>query len=153
MQKSFATMKVSSPGVTFSSEMLAMQAASVGAGVIVLVANLAAVGWFGMWMGLTNRKPSIAILKIICIVWVLPGIAFYFALGILMMTFTFAGGPVWLGMASYAVLHLIKDAFFILWARRRLFGKFREVAAFGGVLKRPRRLSPPPVLQPAGHFE
>ncbi|MDB6020338.1 MAG: family transporter protein, partial [Pedosphaera sp.] len=32
-------------------------------GVVNLVFRLAALGWFGMWMGLTNRKVSVAVLK------------------------------------------------------------------------------------------
>ena len=96
-----------------------------------------------MWMGLTNRKISVAVLKTVCFVYVLPGIAFLFVYGFTLVVITFSvtllsGG----GRSPYvgfllssvvgAALNLAKDAFFFLWSRRRLLERFRATVAQEG---------------------
>jgi hypothetical protein len=41
-------------------------------------ANFMALAWFGMWMGMTSRSASLATLKTIAFVQVIPGLVFYF---------------------------------------------------------------------------
>ena len=125
-------------------------------GVITSVASLVAVAWFGMWMGLTNRKTSLAVLKTVCFVLVLPWIALIFARIFIM----FAMIPVGIGGSHtamlvvppliVAVLTLAKDAFFILWARWNLRANFRvQITGDRGHRSRSYRPEPPPSQPPA----
>ena len=125
-------------------------------------ANFMALAWFGTWMGMTSRTASLATLKTIAFVQVIPGLVFYFA----SMTLTFAvliprlsssataGArmiawfPLLTGAIS-ALLALGKDVGFIIWSRRRLNSAFRELAsqALGHPTAAPRLL-PAPVAAP-----
>ena len=86
-------------------------------GVLTSIAGLAAIAWFGMWMGLTNRKTSLAVLKTVCYVLVLPWIALMFArifITIGMIPFGIRGNPTLMEVFStliIAVLALGKDGF------------------------------------------
>jgi ABC-type transport system involved in multi-copper enzyme maturation permease subunit len=115
-----------------------------------LVGGLAAMAWFGMWMGLTNRKHSIAILKTICFVGILPSMAITFAYGMIMMTLMFAQVPFWMGMIVQCAMVLTKDGFFIVWSHRKLSSGFRDAVARAGMGTIYRTLpiplqAPPPV--------
>ena len=115
-------------------------------GVVVAFANLVALGWFGLWMGLVSKNAGMATLKTILFVEVLPWLAIMFisisaiptvmrllkgvvdyagiASSQVMMNFWF---PFML-MALPAGLALAKDVFFWRLARRKLTQGFREVA-------------------------
>ena len=106
------------------------------------IANLAALAWFGMWMGLNSKNASVASLKTLVFVQVLPSLGISIAstsiAGALMFSRVYAGGtpsnavfltfPLVMAGLS-AVLCLAKDAAFVIWARNRLYASLRATAA------------------------
>ena len=84
-----------------------------------------------MWMGLRSRKQHMAVIKTFVFVFVLPAIAISIVQMLLMITFAGfgGGGRQVIGPAIMCVLWVIKDAGFILWARRNLYSHFREGVA------------------------
>jgi hypothetical protein len=136
---------------------------------LTMVANLAAIGWFGMWMGFTSKNATLATLKTFVFVQIVP--AMVISLGATMATALMilpwaakmgAGakpGPnmllfpfVSLGVSSF--LALAKDTGFVLWSRKHLYYSFRERAARGfsqaqfirPPLAPPRIPAPPPII-------
>jgi hypothetical protein len=131
--------------------------ANAVAGVLTSIAGLAAIAWFGMWMGLTNRKTSLAVLKTVCYVIVLPWIALMFArifLMIGMIPFGIRGSQTAMLVVptlTIALLSLGKDGFFIWWSHRSLRVNFREqVTGDRGRHSRiSRPITPPPRPPPS----
>ena len=111
---------------------------------VTSITTAGAIGWFGMWMGLRSRKQHMAVIKTFVFVFILPAVAIGIVQMILMITVSFAGfggtGGQVLGPAITCVLWVMKDAAFILWARRNLYWHFREGVA--GIN------SPRPVFKP-----
>jgi hypothetical protein len=113
-------------------------------GVVGTLANLVALGWFGLWMGLVSRNARMATLKTIVFVELLPwfAIALITGLGIPLMMFSVSGlrnssGPsqtamsVWLPVMVTALpagLALVKNVLFWQFARRKLTRSFRDLA-------------------------
>jgi ABC-type transport system involved in cytochrome c biogenesis permease component len=124
------------------------QAAGTAADVAGFVGNLIAVAWFGMWMGLTTRKHSLAVLKSICFVLLLPWLGLIFIQGIFMGIFAFAKGPFWLTPLLVGGICLVKDLFFILWSRRRLLTQFRDTVSLKGFAPTMAFVAAPPVIVP-----
>jgi hypothetical protein len=139
------------------------------AGTATTIANLLALAWFGMWMGLTSRNYSLATLKTLVSVQIIPALVISFAssIGIMLLVMPVLmrgvvapgqrGMPSaslmsWfplLTVATGAALTLAKDIGFIVWARRRLYSSFREQASPGMAMLRP--VPPaitPPVIPP-----
>ena len=148
MQKNMAGVKSPSPaGFGFAE----IQIATLCVGVVKLAGNLVAVAWFGMWMGMTTRKTSIAVFKTVCFVIVIPFIVLGFAQWMIMaalmmgklMMFQL---PFWISIATGGVLSLAKNIFFIVLARHRLFSGFRDAMLREGRV--PRAMAPPPVPPP-----
>jgi ABC-2 family transporter protein len=152
-----AKMTTASPSAG-GPDMTVFLIANALAGVFTFIAGLAAMAWFGMWMGLRNQKTSLAILKTVCYVFVLPWIALMFARVFIMI------GLIPLGIRTnmtmmllvpaliIAVLSLGKDCFFIWWARLSLRVHFREeITRDRSPRSRPPgpMASPPPILPPA----
>ncbi|MHB8522971.1 MAG: ABC transporter permease subunit [Limisphaerales bacterium] len=131
------------------------------AATLTVAANLAALGWFGMWMGLTSRTANSATLKTIVFVQVIPWFVIGFASAILLQLLLLpamlrggSGGPSrnfmfypLLQSALVTVLSLAKDLGFALWARRKLHSEFRERAVRAVA---PIRFAPPPPLPRPG---
>jgi hypothetical protein len=109
---------------------------------VTVPANLVALSWFGMWMGLTSKGGNIAALKTLLFVQVLPWLAISFVstslAGLLMfgrllnngapsntMLFSF---PLLMAVLAGA-LTLAKDVAFFSWSRARLYSRFRVEAA------------------------
>jgi ABC-type transport system involved in cytochrome c biogenesis permease component len=124
---------------------------------VTVVTDLLALGWFGMWMGLTSKNVALATLKTIGFVQVLPWFAVSFLSAYAMMAVmmlsgfsggtTFPGGAVfWVPAVVTGLLYLAKDIAFLVWARGKLLGDFREVAARAAA---PLRISRPAVARPA----
>ncbi len=109
------------------------------------VTTLLALGWFGMWMGLTTRKASLGIIKTLAFVAILPLLA-WFILEIL-TSFLLARLrlPFWSDLVVFSVAWLGKDLFLILWSRWKLRTTFRNAAVFG---KSPNHRSKPPRIPP-----
>ncbi|HTL16191.1 MAG TPA: ABC transporter permease subunit [Patescibacteria group bacterium] len=138
------------------------------AGTLTVIANLAALSWFGMWMGLNSKNSNLATLKTIVFVQIIPWFGVSFASAIVVPVIMFsslmkgASTPTsqmmfWFpqiisGVAT--ILFLIKDIAFSFWARRKLYSEFREraVQAVAPIrAPRPPPLSPaasPPVIAP-----
>jgi ABC-type transport system involved in cytochrome c biogenesis permease component len=152
LAQTYAMMMASkgTPGMSF--DMVTWQIVGLVVGLVNFFANLAALAWFGMWMGLTNRKPTIATLKTIAFVVALPKIALLFVQGFLMILISFSMmGSSGSGMASFWVGSIIvclltvgKDVFFILFARQRLSTRFREAVAWEGHGSQQRGVQPHP---------
>ena len=166
--KSSNTVVIVSPGVRVSGPpkytnpigpVFTASAASVGT-----AANLIALCWFGMWMGMTSRSNNLATLKTLIFVQIIPWfvISFGSMMGamLVIMPRLFKNGlagtnqnSAWanqimewfpLIIAGLAVgLTLGKDIGFFVWARRKLYFSFREQAAL--TLGQPR-FAPPPLL-------
>jgi hypothetical protein len=101
------------------------------AGMGMLVLDLAALYWVGLWEGLTAKSPSHALGNTLARVLILPWGAFA-------AFFTFASiiearySPMWTWRGYLAVwfaLGLLTDLGFGLWARHNLLRRFREVSA------------------------
>ena len=100
----------------------------------MLVADVITLGWVGMWMGLTTRNTSRAILGAIGRVLILPWGIFYagrvtFELlwRVVMARPIEPGAPALL--YAWFVIGIVVDAVFgLAWARRNLLHNFRAVA-------------------------
>lgn len=117
--------------------------ATSAAGTLAVVANLVALIWFGMWMGLNSKNTSLATLKTILFVQIIPWFVVSFASMLTVPLLLFANMSqtttptasffmAWypllmVGVAT--ILNLIKDVVFSLWARRKLYSEFRERAS------------------------
>ncbi len=124
------------------------------ASALTTVANLLALCWFGMWMGMTSRTANLATLKTLLFVQIIPGFAMLFGvnlmLGLFMAGVMFRSGSatpsVWftwwplLSVVVGAGLAVAKDILFIVWSRRKLYSSFREEATRG--LGQPRFVAP-----------
>ncbi len=142
-------------------------AVAVG-GMLVVLGNLVALVWFGMWMGMTSRTSNLATLKTILFVQVIPWFGVTFLSAMILPALMFLGifganrsaAPqaviyyplIVSGLAT--LLGLIKDFVFFNWARKKLSVGFREQAA-QSIAPIPRSLPPrlppdqtPPILPP-----
>jgi ABC-type transport system involved in cytochrome c biogenesis permease component len=149
---------------TISYDVLIWQFVSLATGLVVFFGNLVALAWFGMWMGLTNRKPTIAVLKTVCFVVIVPKIGLLFIQGFLMAMFAFArigasaiggrtvgpSGLSWFYLSSIIVcfLTVVKDAVFVWFAHQRLTTRFREAVAWEGLSAAPPAQPIPPCTPP-----
>lgn len=109
---------------------------------LATMANLAAMCWFGMWMGLTSKSALQAALKVLVFVHVVPWMVISFVSGIVTMLLVMPAilrGPNNPGGAAasvtipllmalvQAVLNILKDLGFIFWARKRLHIRLRPL--------------------------
>jgi len=130
---------------------------------IALGADLVALVWFGMWMGLTSKNTNLATLKTILFVQIIPWFVIGFASSMITMLVLLPnlirGGATmfWFSLLTSGVtvvLALIKNIAFLLWSRRKLYSEFRERAARDtgpSQLAMPELLSQanaPPVIAP-----
>lgn len=102
---------------------------------VVLIADVVTMGWVGMWLGLTARNLSRAILGSIACVFVVPWVLFHVIWYVLDVDPGPPGGPrrdeltklvadyLWLGLCLAT-----NFAFGFWWARRSLLRDFREAA-------------------------
>jgi hypothetical protein len=114
---------------------------SMTAGVTTIV-NLVALGWFGMWMGMTSKNNNFAALKTLLFVQIVPLFVITLASAVLSFLVLMPGFigvtstrsasmGTWfplLNVGFSTVMFLAKDAGFIVWARNRLDNSFREHA-------------------------
>jgi hypothetical protein len=142
---------------------LGLQFLIAGTSAIGVAANLAALMWFGMWTGLTSRNGSLAVLKTLVLVQVLPALGITFAstliAGALTLGSVFTSGkspnaiamsfPLVMTMLS-ALLTVGKDVAFIGWSRLRLSSNFRAEAtrALNVLPAPPLAASVPPLPMP-----
>ena len=141
---------------TFSAAVLV---AGSGVTCLATLANLVALVWFGLWMGLTTKSANLATIKALLFVQIIPAFAFSFVSGLLLVSLltipavraaTTGATPTfvtWVPMllpAITAVLAIVKDMVFIRWSRNKLFGDFRELAL--QTSSRMRLPAAPPVI-------
>ena len=98
-----------------------------GVAAAFLGAQLVAVGWFGLWTGLTTKKPAHAVVKTILWVMVLP-----------LAPLAFCG-------CLFPIVYVVKDAIFIRYASSRLHKHLRAIVTEG----LPAKAVPRPRLIPA----
>jgi len=126
------------------------QIVNLAASAVNFVADLLAVAWFGMWMGLTTKKTPMAVVKTFVFVIVLPWLVLMFLQGFAMGLLAFTLGlraVFWsLGPVVMAAVNLGKDIFFIRWSRRKLLTRFRDTVTREVQLV---VLRPPPALPSA----
>jgi len=125
---------------------------SAGSNLLSSVADLLALGWFGLWMGMTSKNTTLATVKTLLFVQIIPWVAIV-ALAVL-VAFTVsvskilrnANFPAWVNtwapVLTTTILHAAgvgKDIGFIIWSRRRLYGRFRTQASEGTSARRTLR--------------
>jgi len=150
-------------GTPTSSAALLISIVTAGASGLTLAANLIALCWFGMWMGVTSRNANFATLKTLLFVQIIPVMVIYFSAQILSLllfipmlnktssassSFGFMLFPL-ISTLTVCLLSVGKDIFFIVWSRNRLYGSFREQAARSfdqprGIIAQPA----PPIVGP-----
>jgi hypothetical protein len=144
-------------GGVFIGPHLLVSLATAIAGALAVAGNLVALIWFGMWMGLNSKNTSLATLKTIAFVQVIPWFVVSFvsmmAGPLLLVPMMLSGGTTassqfmaWYPLLTSlvaTVLYLAKDVAFVLWARRKLYSEFRERASRAGA---PARLTLPLLL-------
>jgi hypothetical protein len=120
-------------------------------------ANIVALCWFGMWMGISAKNANIAMLQTLLFVQVIPwmviGIASLTLSGLVLLPF-FSGAsmPFSYQLARTliaGVLCLLKDFGFIVFSRKKLYSSFRAQALKGispPVLAIPLPMSVSPVI-------
>jgi hypothetical protein len=128
-----------SRGSSFSlrGEQLLIVGISSAAGGLAVLGNMAALAWFGMWMGLTSKSVNFATFKSVLFVQVIPWFGIMFIRGIFMaMTAVMVNSSTtwahwWPHMSEVlsSGLSLAKDLGFIVWTSQRLFSSFRERAS------------------------
>ena len=132
---------------------------SAGCGVLVSVANLVALSWFGLWMGLVSRNGLLATLKTIAFVQIIPwmviGFVSWMAFPMMMAisggmrgSGAGAGWFEWIPIIStitMTVLTIIKDWVFWAMARQRLVTDFRNTS-IGAIVPVSRLIPARPVV-------
>ena len=101
------------------------------AGMVIFVADLVAMFWVGMWMGLTAKNPKRAYTETIGRVLALPWVVFLVLLVGLVIV-TVRSGSMTVGWSEFLIvwagIALAVDVIFGLWARTNLYARTREVA-------------------------
>lgn len=100
------------------------------AGMIVFVADLVALYWVGMWMGLASRNAKRAFSETIGRVLALPWVLFIaFMLALALGSIRGNSGGSWQAvLLVWMAIGLGVDFGFGLWARQKLLSEFREAA-------------------------
>ena len=130
-------------GYTYVSLILAL-----GRG-LTIATNLWALTWFGMWVGLRSKNPSLAALKTIACVQIVPWFAIAFlsnlAMGLWVWSSGFGTSYIFVSGAASTLLALAKDIGFVFWSRKRLYSNFREAVTEESTVK-VLRIAMPPVI-------
>jgi uncharacterized membrane protein YhaH (DUF805 family) len=136
----------------------AISASAVG---VRTIANLLAICWFGMWMGLTSRTANLATGKTLLFVQVIPWFIITFGTTLVLASILFRpfrtsarSNPtdpmLWWPLANAiatTLLALVKDGAFIIWSKQKLAASLRERAAHAagqGQVPRLASVTPPP---------
>ena len=111
-----------------------------------LAADLMALSWVGMWLGLINRKPNRAALLALTRILVLPGLTFVVLLSLwaLVPQRNSADDSFTGAFALWTLIGLVADLYFGMSARARLRAEFRTIVSEGFARKRPSEPLPKP---------
>jgi ABC-type transport system involved in multi-copper enzyme maturation permease subunit len=108
-----------------------------------LAADMIALSWVGMWLGLINRKPNRAALLALARIVALPGALFVVLIGLSALSLK-TNDPADVAIAFWIVLGLAADLYFGLDARNKLRAGFRTIVAEGVARKTTREPVPKP---------
>ncbi len=99
----------------------------IGLSLLMMLADIGAVGWVAMWLALSSKKPGQAAPKTFAAVILLPWL---FCSGY-PLAFLVNGLVAWTPefVVATTLVMLVKDWFFLNWARGKLYREFRDVAA------------------------
>jgi hypothetical protein len=155
-----ATFVSTSPQKPVLGRQIATAAVAAASAALCTGANLVALIWFGMWMGLTSTTANLATLKTLLFVQIIPWFVMAFStsmlIGVLLATAgaRFSGGNFgwfsWWPLLSTVIgtaLAAGKDLAFILWSRKKLYSAFREQAVRNPAQP---RIDVPPIATPVG---
>jgi hypothetical protein len=123
-------------------------------------ANLVALCWFGMWMGMTSKNANLATLKTFLFVQIVPFVVIWIGswtvIGSLLVPYLVRRNGsastsfmIWYPFLSnllMSILFLAKDIGFFIWSRKNLFFSFRAQAVRS--ISPPVLAIPPPVPPP-----
>jgi hypothetical protein len=123
-------------GMPNNGPFLAFQIVTQIFGLIKFVTGLWALAWFGMWMGLTSRTATLAVIKTVVFAKVLPWMALTFGQGIFMVAVSAAlartsGGGLWAAPLIGGLLAVGINIGFVIVSRQQVGTHFREYAAQG----------------------
>ena len=129
----------SAPNLPAAGQIMISQVLRLSFAAISFLTGLWALGWFGIWMGLTSRTVVAAALKTILFVKVLPWLAALFAQGMLMvLLFTSMGTmgqlTLWFSTLFTGAFGVGMNLAFVIVSRRQVLAHFRHYAAEPGRL-------------------
>ncbi len=129
------------------------------------VADLIALGWFGLWMGMTSKNTTLASVKTLLFVQVIPWVAIVALTVLVAFTLSLSRAfrnvnlPAWFNawtpVLTISLLHTAgvgKDIGFIIWSRRRLYSRLRTRASEGTSSRR-MSIQPSPVSSSIGTIQ
>lgn len=134
---------------------LQMQLVNIVATLLIYPLSLVALAWFGMFMGLSCKKPGKAFALTVVLAWIAPSIALTFAGGAAMPLAFYGSTPGWIIGAGLSILNILIFAGLWWLARNQIYGHFRELVtgeySFGGSRREGTQkpcpaAGPPPVL-------
>jgi hypothetical protein len=106
---------------------------------VYLVADMIALSWVGMWLGLIHRKPNRAALLALARIVVLPDVVFIAAM---CLSHPQNEDPAKAFIALCIVLGLVPNLWFGLAAHAKLHTQFRTIASEGVARKGPLKERP-----------
>jgi hypothetical protein len=111
-------------GWTESRTLIALYACLIG----VLICDMAALAWLGMWWSVVSRRASRAWLRSVSVVFALPWLILVVALTLVLALRIQLPDPEELVLlAAYAGVSLLVSGAAWWWGRRRLLGRLRTV--------------------------
>lgn len=121
------------PGGSESTQFISYFLINAGFSTLGVFTTLAALGWMGLWLGLTGENTAAAAAKTFLIVVVGSAIGIQLCQILWQLTANQIFGPSSVGVLPLSAvvrggLSIAADLAFILWARRRLLTHFREAA-------------------------
>jgi ABC-type transport system involved in multi-copper enzyme maturation permease subunit len=109
-----------------------------------LAADLIALSWDGMWLGLINRKPNRAALLVLTRILVLPGVLFVLLKALWALTPKATESAESAAFTLWLMLGLAADLYFGLRSRAKLQAQFRTIVAEGVTRNRTAQAVPKP---------
>ena len=142
----FSKMNVSNPSTGLPSDWELSQMIAGGISALESILLLFALGWFGMWMGMTTKRANVAVVKTLVFVLVLPWLVQIILQIFGSFFWMFRGNYSFWGQQAFSTgFEVAKDIFFIAFPAWKLRTRFREMAVRGDGTHRLVKASPAPV--------